>query len=180
SSADFAAALASCKREAINSFGDDAVLIEKYVQRPRHIEIQVFGDTLGNYVYLFERDCSIQRRNQKLIEIAPSPQLTPEQRAYIGDLSVRAAKAVGYENAGTVEFLLAEGEVYFMEMNTRLQVEHPVTEAITGEDLVEWQLRVASGEPLPKRKDELRIIGHAIEARICAENPDNQFLTETG
>ncbi|MCT9813161.1 acetyl/propionyl/methylcrotonyl-CoA carboxylase subunit alpha [Acidovorax sp. Be4] len=184
-SEDFAAALASCKREAINSFGDDAVLIEKYVQRPRHIEIQVFGDTLGNYVYLFERDCSVQRRHQKVLEEAPAPGMTEALRSEMGAAAVAAARAVNYVGAGTVEFIVEQRDggamdFFFMEMNTRLQVEHPVTEAITGEDLVEWQLRVASGEPLPKRQDELRIIGHAIEARICAENPDNQFLPATG
>ena len=182
---DFADALASCKREAINSFGDDAVLIEKYVQRPRHIEIQVFGDTHGNYVYLFERDCSVQRRHQKVLEEAPAPGMTPEMRAQMGLAAVAAARAVNYVGAGTVEFIVEQrdgGEMnfFFMEMNTRLQVEHPVTEAITGQDLVEWQLRVASGEKLPKAQDELRIMGHAIEARICAENPDNNFLPATG
>jgi len=182
---DFAAALASCKREAINSFGDDAVLIEKYVQRPRHIEIQVFGDTHGNYVYLFERDCSVQRRHQKVLEEAPAPGLSPEMRAQMGLAAVAAARAVHYVGAGTVEFIVEQRpdgsmNFFFMEMNTRLQVEHPVTEAITGQDLVEWQLRVAAGEPLPLQQDELRITGHAIEARICAENPDNNFLPATG
>ena len=186
---DFAAALASCQREAINSFGNDAVLIEKYVQRPRHIEIQVFGDTQGNVVYLFERDCSVQRRHQKVLEEAPAPGMTPALRAKMGEAAVAAAKAVGYVGAGTVEFIVEQPggydqpeamQFYFMEMNTRLQVEHPVTEAITGQDLVEWQLRVAAGQPLPKRQDELQIIGHAIEARICAENPDNGFLPATG
>jgi 3-methylcrotonyl-CoA carboxylase alpha subunit len=182
---DFDAALASCKREAINSFGDDAVLIEKYVQRPRHIEIQVFGDTQGNYVYLFERDCSVQRRHQKVLEEAPAPGMTEAMRKQMGEAAVAAARAVKYVGAGTVEFIVeqrAGGEMnfFFMEMNTRLQVEHPVTEAITGLDLVEWQLRVAFGEPLPKKQDELRITGHAIEARICAENPDNNFLPATG
>ena len=186
---DFAAALASCQREAINSFGNDAVLIEKYVQRPRHIEIQVFGDTQGHVVYLFERDCSVQRRHQKVLEEAPAPGMTPALRQKMGEAAVAAAKAVGYVGAGTVEFIVEQPggydqpeamQFYFMEMNTRLQVEHPVTEAITGEDLVEWQLRVAAGQPLPKRQDELQIIGHAIEARICAENPDNGFLPATG
>ena len=182
---DFAAALASCKREAINSFGDDAVLIEKYVQRPRHIEIQVFGDMHGNYVYLFERDCSVQRRHQKVLEEAPAPGMTPELRQKMGEAAVAAARAVSYVGAGTVEFIVeqrADGsmEFFFMEMNTRLQVEHPVTEAITGQDLVEWQLRVASGETLPLRQDQLRINGHAIEARISAENPDNNFQPATG
>ena len=184
-SEDFAAALASCQREAQSSFGDDAVLIEKYVQRPRHIEIQVFGDSLGNYVYLFERDCSVQRRHQKVLEEAPAPGMTEALRSAMGAAAVAAARAVGYVGAGTVEFIVEQRDggamdFFFMEMNTRLQVEHPVTEAITGEDLVEWQLRVASGEPLPKRQHELRIIGHAIEARICAENPENQFLPATG
>ena len=184
-SADFAAALASCKREATNSFGDDAVLIEKYVQRPRHIEIQVFGDTQGHYVYLFERDCSVQRRHQKVLEEAPAPGLSPAMRAEMGAAAVAAARAVHYVGAGTVEFIVeqrADGSMqfFFMEMNTRLQVEHPVTEAITGLDLVEWQLRVACGEPLPLQQEQLRITGHAIEARICAENPDNNFLPATG
>ncbi|MEO5737601.1 MAG: acetyl/propionyl/methylcrotonyl-CoA carboxylase subunit alpha [Variovorax sp.] len=184
-SADFAAALASCQREAINSFGDDAVLIEKYVQRPRHIEIQVFGDTHGNCVYLFERDCSVQRRHQKVLEEAPAPGMTEAMRQEMGAAAVAAAKAVNYVGAGTVEFIVEQRDgdamnFFFMEMNTRLQVEHPVTEAITGLDLVEWQLRVAFGEPLPLQQSELRIHGHAIEARICAENPDNNFLPATG
>ncbi len=182
---DFDAALASCKREAITSFGDDAVLVEKYAQRPRHIEIQVFGDSHGNYVYLFERDCSVQRRHQKVLEEAPAPGMTPAMREQMGQAAVAAARAVNYVGAGTVEFIVeqrADGSMnfFFMEMNTRLQVEHPVTEAITGLDLVEWQLRVASGEPLPLRQEQLRINGHAIEARICAENPDNNFLPVTG
>ncbi|MBB3176992.1 acetyl/propionyl/methylcrotonyl-CoA carboxylase subunit alpha [Variovorax sp. Sphag1AA] len=182
---DFAAALASCQREAINSFGDDAVLIEKYVQRPRHIEIQVFGDTHGNYVYLFERDCSVQRRHQKVLEEAPAPGMTEAMRKQMGEAAVAAARAVNYVGAGTVEFIVEQRDdgsmnFFFMEMNTRLQVEHPVTEAITGLDLVEWQLRVASGEPLPLKQEQLQIHGHAIEARICAENPDNNFLPATG
>ena len=188
-SEDFAAALASCQREAINSFGDDAVLVEKYVQRPRHIEIQVFGDTHGSCVYLFERDCSVQRRHQKVLEEAPAPGMTPALRQRMGEAAVAAARAVGYVGAGTVEFIVEQPggydkpedmKFYFMEMNTRLQVEHPVTEAITGQDLVEWQLRVAAGQPLPLKQDELLIDGHAIEARICAENPDNHFLPATG
>ncbi len=257
-SEDFAAALASCQREALNSFGNDKVLVEKYALRPRHIEIQVFGDTHGNYVYLFERDCSVQRRHQKVLEEAPAPGMTPEMRARMGEAAVAAARAVNYVGAGTVEFIVEQtsaveatavaeqpnqseprnplsrpvgaaalsggsepeevasveadsldqqgprnrlsravgaaappggsephevgsvGAFYFMEMNTRLQVEHPVTEAITGLDLVEWQLRVASGEPLPLAQDQLKINGHAIEARICAENPDNNFLPTTG
>jgi 3-methylcrotonyl-CoA carboxylase alpha subunit len=178
---EFDAALASCKREAINSFGDDAVLIERYVQKPRHIEIQVFGDSHGDCVYLFERDCSVQRRHQKVLEEAPAPAMTAERRAQMGEAAVAAAKAVGYQGAGTVEFIAEQdGRFYFMEMNTRLQVEHPVTEAITGLDLVEWQLRVASGEPLPLKQDELTFSGHAIEARICAENPEGGFLPATG
>ncbi len=179
--ADFEAALASCQREAKSSFGDDAVLIERYVQRPRHIEIQVFGDTQGNYVYLFERDCSVQRRHQKVLEEAPAPGMTPERRQQMGEAAVAAARAVNYVGAGTVEFITEQdGQFYFMEMNTRLQVEHPVTEAITGLDLVEWQLRVAAGEPLPLAQEQLQMKGHAIEARICAENPDNNFLPATG
>jgi 3-methylcrotonyl-CoA carboxylase alpha subunit len=183
---EFAQALASCKREAINSFGDDAVLIERYVTKPRHIEIQVFGDTHGNCVYLFERDCSVQRRHQKVLEEAPAPGMSEERRREMGEAAVAAARAVGYVGAGTVEFIAepvpGSGDLrfYFMEMNTRLQVEHPVTEAITGLDLVEWQLRVASGEPLPLKQADLRIHGHAIEARICAENPDRQFMPATG
>jgi 3-methylcrotonyl-CoA carboxylase alpha subunit len=182
---EFDAALASCKREAINSFGDDAVLIERYVTKPRHIEIQVFGDSHGNCIYLFERDCSVQRRHQKVLEEAPAPGMSEARRREMGAAAVAAAKAVGYVGAGTVEFIAEptrEGDLrfFFMEMNTRLQVEHPVTEAITGLDLVEWQLRVASGEPLPLTQEQLRIDGHAIEARICAENPDAQFLPATG
>ncbi len=181
---DFESSLASCQREAINSFGDAAVLIEKYVMRPRHIEIQVFGDTQGNYVYLFERDCSVQRRHQKVLEEAPAPGLTPEMRQQMGQAAVAAARAVNYVGAGTVEFIVEQRDgkmsFFFMEMNTRLQVEHPVTEAITGLDLVEWQLRVAAGEPLPLQQAQLQIRGHAIEARICAENPDKHFLPATG
>jgi 3-methylcrotonyl-CoA carboxylase alpha subunit len=182
---EFDAALASCQREARSSFGDDAVLVERYVTRPRHIEIQVFGDTQGNCIHLFERDCSVQRRHQKVLEEAPAPGMSEARRREMGAAAVAAAKAVGYVGAGTVEFIAeptADGDLrfFFMEMNTRLQVEHPVTEAITGLDLVEWQLRVASGEPLPLRQDELRIHGHAIEARLCAENPDANFLPATG
>ncbi|MBT9503566.1 MAG: acetyl/propionyl/methylcrotonyl-CoA carboxylase subunit alpha [Burkholderiaceae bacterium] len=178
---DFEAALASCKREAINSFGDDAVLVERYVQKPRHIEIQVFGDSHGDCVYLHERDCSVQRRHQKVLEEAPAPGMTVERRKQMGDAAVAAAKAVGYVGAGTVEFIAEQdGRFYFMEMNTRLQVEHPVTEAITGQDLVEWQLRVAAGERLPLAQADIPMRGHAIEARICAENPDANFLPATG
>ncbi|NML47294.1 acetyl-CoA carboxylase biotin carboxylase subunit [Ramlibacter sp. G-1-2-2] len=183
-SEDFAAALASCQREARNSFGDEAVLVEKYVLRPRHIEIQVFGDAHGNYVWLFERDCSVQRRHQKVLEEAPAPGMTEAMRKRMGEAAVAAARAVDYVGAGTVEFIVEqrgkEMNFFFMEMNTRLQVEHPVTEAITGLDLVEWQLRVAAGQPLPLQQADLRIHGHAIEARICAENPDNNFLPATG
>ena len=179
--ADFEVALASCKREARNAFGDDDVLVEKYILQPRHIEIQVFGDTHGNCVYLFERDCSVQRRHQKVLEEAPAPGMTRERRAAMGKAAVDAAKAVGYVGAGTVEFIATQdGQFYFMEMNTRLQVEHPVTEMITGLDLVEWQLRVASGEPLPLRQEQLEINGHAMEARIYAEDPDRGFLPSTG
>jgi 3-methylcrotonyl-CoA carboxylase alpha subunit len=180
-SADFKDGLASCKREAINSFGDDKVLAEKYLQRPRHIEIQVFADTHGNCVYLFERDCSVQRRHQKVLEEAPAPGMTAERRAAMGEAAVAAAKAVGYVGAGTVEFIAnQDGSFYFMEMNTRLQVEHPVTEMITGTDLVEWQLRVAAGEQLPLQQSELQIHGHAIEARVYAENPEKGFLPSIG
>ncbi len=180
-SADFKAALASCKREAINSFGDDKVLVEKYLTRPRHIEIQVFADSHGDCVYLFERDCSVQRRHQKVLEEAPAPGMTAERRKAMGDAAVAAAKAVGYVGAGTVEFIAnQDGSFYFMEMNTRLQVEHPVTEMITGLDLVEWQLRVAFGEALPLQQEQLQLHGHAIEARIYAENPEKGFLPSIG
>ncbi len=180
-SADFAAALESCQREAASSFGDDRVLVEKYLQKPRHIEIQVFADAHGNCVYLFERDCSVQRRHQKVIEEAPAPGMTPARRTAMGEAAVAAAKAVGYIGAGTVEFIASpDGTFYFMEMNTRLQVEHPVTEMIAGHDLVEWQLRVAAGERLPVTQDELEINGHAIEARVYAENPDRGFLPTIG
>jgi len=181
SAADFEAALTSCKREARGAFGNDDVLVEKYILQPRHIEIQVFGDAHGNCVYLFERDCSVQRRHQKVLEEAPAPGMTPERRAAMGKAAVDAAKAVGYVGAGTVEFIATQdGGFYFMEMNTRLQVEHPVTEMITGLDLVEWQLRVASGEPLPLKQEQLEINGHAMEARIYAEDPDRGFLPSTG
>jgi 3-methylcrotonyl-CoA carboxylase alpha subunit len=183
---DFLAALESCKREASASFDDDRVLIEKYVLNPRHIEVQVFGDTFGNVVHLFERDCSLQRRHQKVIEEAPAPDMNAATRAAICSAAVKAAQAVDYVGAGTIEFIadVSEGlradRIWFMEMNTRLQVEHPVTEMITGQDLVEWQLRVASGEPLPKRQDELAITGWAMEARLYAENPSTGFLPSTG
>ena len=183
---DFAAALASCQREAAASFGDQKVLIEKYVTRPRHIEVQVFGDSHGNVVHLFERDCSLQRRHQKVIEEAPAPGMDEATRAAVCNAAVLAAKAVNYEGAGTIEFIADASEglradrIWFMEMNTRLQVEHPVTEMITGQDLVEWQLRVASGEPLPLTQDELKIDGWAMEARLYAENPATGFLPSTG
>ena len=180
-SKDFIVALASCRREAIASFGDDKVLIERYLQKPRHIEIQVFSDTHNQHVYLFERDCSVQRRHQKVIEEAPAPGMTDARRQAMGEAAIAAARAVNYVGAGTVEFIAEpDGKFYFMEMNTRLQVEHPVTEMITGLDLVEWQLRVASGERLPKTQQELQRCGHAIEARIYAENADKDFLPSIG
>lgn len=178
---EFDQALSEAKSESLASFGNDDMLVEKYLTQPRHIEVQVFCDQHGNGVYLFERDCSIQRRHQKVIEEAPAPNISKQQRSALGDAAVQAAKAIDYEGAGTVEFLFdTDGSFYFMEMNTRLQVEHPITEMITQQDLVEWQLRVANGEPLPLAQDELFIHGHAIEARVYAEDPNNNFLPTTG
>jgi 3-methylcrotonyl-CoA carboxylase alpha subunit len=185
-SVEFQDMLLSCKREAAASFGDDRVLIEKYILRPRHIEVQVFGDSHGNVVHLFERDCSLQRRHQKVIEEAPAPGMDEATRSAVCGAAVKAAQAVDYVGAGTIEFIADASEglkpdrIWFMEMNTRLQVEHPVTEEITGQDLVEWQLRVASGEPLPLRQEELAIRGHAMEARLYAEDPAHEFLPSTG
>jgi 3-methylcrotonyl-CoA carboxylase alpha subunit len=179
--AEFSDALAAAKREAMSSFRDDLMLVEKYLTGPRHVEIQVFCDNFGNGVYLFERDCSVQRRHQKVIEEAPAFGMTAELRAQMGEAALKAAKAINYAGAGTVEFLLdSDGQFYFMEMNTRLQVEHPVTEMITGQDLVEWQLRVANNEQLPLTQDALGIRGHSFEARIYAEDPNNDFLPATG
>ncbi len=181
SSDEFSDALAAAKRESLKSFSDDKMLVEKYLTGPRHVEIQVFCDSHGNAVHLFERDCSVQRRHQKVLEEAPAPGMTEALRAAMGEAAIRAAQAIDYVGAGTVEFLLdSDGSFYFMEMNTRLQVEHPVTEMISGQDLVSWQLKVANGETLPCKQDELSIRGHAFEARVYAEDPDNNFLPQTG
>lgn len=183
---DFAESLQSCQREAKASFGNDHVLIEKYIAKPRHIEVQVFGDNHGNAVYLFERDCSLQRRHQKVVEEAPAPDMPEAMRKAMGEAAVKAAKAIKYSGAGTIEFIvdvpngLKADQFYFMEMNTRLQVEHPVTEMITGVDLVEWQLRVAHGEKLPMKQEQLSIDGHAFEVRLYAEDPANNFLPQIG
>jgi 3-methylcrotonyl-CoA carboxylase alpha subunit len=178
---EFMAQLEAAKREAKNAFGDDAVLLERFVKSPHHIEFQVFGDTHGNFVHLYERECSIQRRHQKILEETPSPFLDGAMREAMGEAAVAAARAIDYRGAGTIEFIVGEDRLFFfMEMNTRLQVEHPITEMITGEDLVEWQLRVAAGEPLPLSQEAVAHRGHAIEVRLCAENPENNFLPETG
>src|SRR5437016_11118771 len=177
----FTSMLEAARREAKAAFGDERVLIERFLKRPRNIEGQVFGDARGNAVHLFERDCSVQRRHQKVLEEAPAPGMTPQRRREMGEAAVAAARAIGYSGAGTVEFIAEQdGRFYFMEMNTRLQVEHPVTGRITGLDLVEWQLRVATGERLPLLQDELTFSGHAIEARIYAEDPERDFLPATG
>jgi len=183
---DFRASLASCQREAEASFGNSHVLLEKYLTRPRHIEVQVFGDNFGDVVYLFERDCSLQRRHQKVVEEAPAPGMSEDMRSEMGMAAVKAAKAIAYQGAGTIEFIvdveqgLDNAPFYFMEMNTRLQVEHPVTEAITGQDLVEWQIRVAAGERLPLKQEDLSIYGHSFEVRLYAEDPENNFMPQTG
>src|SRR6185295_678370 len=180
SAEELAAAMKSAQSEAEHAFGDARVLLEKALLNPRHVEVQIFADGQGNCIHLGERDCSIQRRHQKLVEEAPSPGVDAQLRAAMGAAAIKAAQAVGYVGAGTVEFLLEDGKFWFMEMNTRLQVEHPVTEAVTGYDLVEWQLRVAAGERLPAKQEDVRFSGHAIEVRLCAEDPMQDFLPQAG
>jgi 3-methylcrotonyl-CoA carboxylase alpha subunit len=180
-SAELLHAIESARREASKAFGDDRLLLERYIEEPRHVEFQIFGDTRGNIIHLFERDCSIQRRHQKVIEESPAPRYAEELRAKMGDAAVAAARGVSYRNAGTVEFILTpDNEFYFLEMNTRLQVEHPVTELVTGVDLVRAQIHIAAGEPLPWKQEDLQQRGHAIEARIYAEDPDDRFLPQSG
>merc|ERR1712110_986192 len=178
---EFIPQLRAASNEAMKSFNDDDVLLERYVVRPRHVEVQVFADSHGNAVYLYERDCSVQRRHQKIIEEAPAPNISSETRVAIGEAAVRAALAVGYEGAGTVEFIMDDKEnFFFMEMNTRLQVEHPVTEAITGQDLVSWQFKIAAGEKIPVTQEDMPMNGHSFEARIYAEDPENNFMPGAG
>jgi acetyl/propionyl-CoA carboxylase alpha subunit len=178
--AELESLLKTAQSEAQHAFGDGRVLLEKALLAPRHVEMQIFADSRGNCIHLGERDCSVQRRHQKIVEESPSPAMDAQLRAAMGQAAIKAAQAVGYVGAGTVEFLLEDGKFWFMEMNTRLQVEHPVTEAITGLDLVEWQLRVAAGEPLPAKQEDIRFSGHAIEVRLCAEDPEQDFLPQAG